>query len=834
MAERTETGGESDRNSASPLALAGPERVRLRAVAPGGPLADRWRAGARFRQVRVALTNVGPGPVPVADVDGGPLRHAEDGTATSARLRADLRQRGPARPLAAGEPGDLCLTVDGRLPPGRYEAEITLRDAEGRRLYRLPVSLAVRAHWGWALACLLAGLLTVGVVALLAGEAEVRDELARVLEVRRSFYELTDRYPGEQLAPPLIHRIEDALNRAVEVLGRRRAASLRDDRLRRAAALRAEAEAGLRELTSRIEGRSPGAVSRALVETVWKELGERCKAARELRPPPPEAAGFARSLERFLAGRWPGDVGVAVEAIEAGLGPRVEAVALAASAGEDERARRLGEATRRHLLRGAHRLDRAVGDYLVWRSFAGEMSLLHDRLSRRLRDPGLAPAARSEIDAQLEAGRRALSGEATLDDFRRAHAHLQQAWVCAVKAGEQRMLGRLQAAFDEVSERTSLAEIEAAVSRPPAGDAPGEKRRRVLAVLALWKERIATVESADRRQSMERLLAELEGQVDRDDWQGAGDGMGELLAGWLDYQRQEDTRAQESVLVPHCRAQAALQLEQLAVVREHASHFDDDPEIAAADRDLARWNRDLASIPLDVTCYDTLVEVAGGLVELEDRLLAAHIRSTAAPGQELLAIAEDAGATAAAATARRLLRRVRPLEVMLRTPAGQRTQERAVHFEIGGLDPVWGAGTAVAVDFGDGSPTWTGDAETVRRQPLFAHRYSDPGRHRITVTATSDLSESSNEPGGELLGKGTVAVDVASDPVSAARQLAGMLLNLRFALALVVGLMIQGWRVYSDQPFGARRRDYLEAFAVGFGAHVGIDGLTALLPGLIG
>jgi hypothetical protein len=101
------------------------------------------------------------------------------------------------------------------------------------------------------------------------------------------------------------------------------------------------------------------------------------------------------------------------------------------------------------------------------------------------------------------------------------------------------------------------------------------------------------------------------------------------------------------------------------------------------------------------------------------------------------------------------------------------------------------------------------------------------------VRAAAAFEPGSLEAKGELLGEGATTLDIGPDPISNARRLAGLFFNLRFALALVVGLLIQGWRLYGERPFGAQRRDYLEAFAVGFAAHAGVDGLAAALPGLL-
>ena len=82
---------------------------------------------------------------------------------------------------------------------------------------------------------------------------------------------------------------------------------------------------------------------------------------------------------------------------------------------------------------------------------------------------------------------------------------------------------------------------------------------------------------------------------------------------------------------------------------------------------------------------------------------------------------------------------------------------------------------------------------------------------------------------GEILGEGKVELEILPSPISAARALAGYFLNLRFFIALTIGLLVQGWRFYAERPFGAQGKDYLEAFALGLGIDAGVRGLTDLL-----
>ena len=54
--------------------------------------------------------------------------------------------------------------------------------------------------------------------------------------------------------------------------------------------------------------------------------------------------------------------------------------------------------------------------------------------------------------------------------------------------------------------------------------------------------------------------------------------------------------------------------------------------------------------------------------------------------------------------------------------------------------------------------------------------------------------------------------------------------NVRFAIALIIGIVIQLIRFYNEkEPFGAKKRDYVEAFALGVGVDAGVRGIVEVI-----
>ena len=109
------------------------------------------------------------------------------------------------------------------------------------------------------------------------------------------------------------------------------------------------------------------------------------------------------------------------------------------------------------------------------------------------------------------------------------------------------------------------------------------------------------------------------------------------------------------------------------------------------------------------------------------------------------------------------------------------------------------------------------------------HRYKRSERVTVQIVAAEHFSAGSLRPEGETLGEGKAEVVIQPSPISLTRRLADHFLNLRFFIALVLGLLVQAWRFYGERPFGAHTKDYIEAFAWGIGIDAGTRGLVDFL-----
>jgi hypothetical protein len=159
-----------------------------------------------------------------------------------------------------------------------------------------------------------------------------------------------------------------------------------------------------------------------------------------------------------------------------------------------------------------------------------------------------------------------------------------------------------------------------------------------------------------------------------------------------------------------------------------------------------------------------------------------------------------------------------------RSVAGQ-----AVRFDLGNLDPNWGLGVQVAIDYGDRQVPDELDADQVRKSG-FVHTYETPLRGTLHVVAASAFRAGSMEPTGKVLGDGSFTLNVADSPIHLARTLSDALLNLRFALALAISLLVYIWQFRTKElTFGRSGFDYVKAFALGFAVEAAAWNLPDIL-----
>jgi hypothetical protein len=211
-------------------------------------------------------------------------------------------------------------------------------------------------------------------------------------------------------------------------------------------------------------------------------------------------------------------------------------------------------------------------------------------------------------------------------------------------------------------------------------------------------------------------------------------------------------------------------------------------------------------MPQDAACLETAIDLHKTTNDVNAQLFTTVIRISGGSPEARLAAAEHAQVAEAVELARRLMTDPRPLAVNLRTAEDELFVRRRVALEIDNLHPDWGPGVRMEIDFGDGTPLLTKNAEQIRQKAVVTHRYISPMRAVVSVTAKLGGHATSRQPVGDVIGEGRHALSIMPSPISAAQAMAGLFLNLRFFLAVVIGFLVQTWRFYGQPCFGGRAK----------------------------
>ena len=799
----------------SPATLAGPGPVVLALRSGRGPFA---RAGSLpLASERVAVTNGGVVPIRVTGVAADPWLRVGRGTAAAgAALQAEMDGEATVPPG-----GSLVLRLGGRVPaqPGSYQSTLRLVLDAGAPV-AIPVRADVAARSAWGIGLTLLGLIAAGLLAGLGEEGAVADKLRDTLQRREATLRFAEAHWIDAERPEL-QAANRAWEAAVATLSRPRSVGWLDHRLEDAAGSLAEADAlaaGLRQGAA-----GPGAADAVLAPALvpWQALQPQLRALGAPTPSGPDTGRLDAVLngvrERLVAApaRW----------LEAELTAQTVRLRLVAAAGEADAAWAEARASGRAMARAARAL--AAGQRLVMRQQA-QLAFLGGtvaEIERGIADPALPAARREALAAALTAAWAELPPGAGLDrllPFSRAvEAAATQLLTAAIEA-------------ERAAGEAAVRAVAAATERPPAVDAAmaaaqadpdrsaGTKAAHLRAVLTAWQEALAPLPPAERAPLLAQAAA-MEAALARNDRDAAAAAYGLLEHGWADYGDRQVHAAAGGALQPFCDRYAAGLQRRLGYLDQLLRWEEAGPLVAEWDRQRDRVRLQLNRAPAGEGCLPALLAADTAASALNGDMIAAGANTSgvaAAVRAEALA-----GSGVGGAGPRRLAPRTD-------TPPGERSVGRPLRVAVDELDPDWGAGTAVRLDWGDGTPPWVGDAEQVRRTPP-THAYARPLAAPLRAVATLATAAAADRAEPAVIGEGAATLLIGPAPDSAARALADRFLTARFGVALFIALLIYSWRFQArDRVFGARPFDYAEAFALGFAVNAAVAELPAGLAKL--
>ena len=801
--------------------MSGPEKVTLTLRSGHGPFG---RSGTlRLPPQQIAFVNTGTEAVDLALVSVDPPHDEQRGvTVAAAKLQVDV-----AGPLLVGVGEPLVITIGGTIParPGTYVSAVRVHPRAGSPV-TVPLTVTVAASPVWGIGLTILGLSVVNLMAGLDAQGAVATKLREALRNRADAQVLVANYP-ESDGRGDVTTMRRAYDAAITALSRPRSAGLLDHRLEDAAAPLVEADGLVASLRQAAVKLSPADALIAAAETPWKALQPQLQA---LAAPPVGAApelsnglitvdvtAFGARLDAMLGRLRDRLIGAPARWLDTELAARVTRLKLTTAAGEIEDARAQARVIQTAIRRAAHSL--AVGQRLVMREGAQMAFLLGTvaDVQRGLEDPNIPAPARVDIEARLEAAQALLSDGAALQRLVDAGRAVNAAETALALAASHAEADRVSAAATAASAETDTPAVDEAVAAAQADPdkSPASKAAHLQAIVTAWRATIAAALDPAARPALLARLDKVAAALDRGDMPGVGSSYRDLTTAWADYGIQRVTSAGARALQPYCNDYAARLQRRLGFVDQDLQWEESNTRQVEWDRRRDRLRLALQRVAPDADCLKALSDLDKDAIGLTSEIGAASADTAgidATVRAEALAIYGVATATGP-----------RVLVPYTDTPAPEVLVDRPLKISVANLDPAWGAGTMVSIGFGDGSPPVSIDAETLR-QTAAEHTYTRPLSAQITATANGDTV-------GVPLGDGTATLLVAPPPDNRARQLADRFFSARFALALIVALVIYSWRFQArDRVFGARSLDYAEAFVLGFAVNAAI----ADLPGILG
>jgi hypothetical protein len=806
---------------------------------PWGPLSPWSTRVLRLPTVSFNVVNTSATTPAAVRLTLEPLVSEREGAVLDARLTlwrdgALLLPEGQtvAVDVPPGTALGLQLCGEGKLPPQRYVSRLRVHTTAANGGLQIPVTVRVAAHWAWAFGLLLVGLLFLGLLTLLAGAGDVREAQARVLAAQQALHEFLDRSPPAEAYRALADEIDDGYAAALKILNQPRGWSVRDRRLPLADERLQRAQRQLEQLRKDETANMMAHTEVADLTRAWQAVLAHTRQVQAQLQGREQAFKqrdeWARLLGDFLQAERQLFLDPVLQATEMQLGPHVERVHLILASGEAQRAQTLGRQVMSWVRRAGRPLEERIRLLLAWHAFAQEMEGRYRQLSSAVHDQRLPVPLRRAIGASLTAARTALETNPSLLGFKEAHAQLEQATTLALQAVSAVVVDDVKAALHAAAAATSTEEVEAAMARLTPGDPPEVKQRNLLGILALWEERIDTCQDPSLKNQLRQKLAELRALVTSGELASVGAEYTQLVRLWQQYQQTHSAAAGRRVVKTYCTYLGAELDKQLQASEQPLRLWEPHEALKGLHEKLDQIRLRRQRVP-EGDCLNQVIALHGEAVAASEQLFTTLISLQDISPEARLAAAEHAGVQAAVELARRLMTDPWPLRLAVRSAAHELQVGRQVTLEVADLHPGWGTGVTVAIDFGDDSTPTYKTAEGLRADPLLAHRYEQAKRFTVRAIAAYRFQEGTVTPEGDVLGQGEVSVEIAPSPISAARALADTFLNLRFFLALAVGLAIQSWRFYTAQPFGAQSKDYAEAITWGLGIDAGVRGLVEFL-----
>jgi hypothetical protein len=836
--------------------LTGPDRIAIRQASWRGPFGGR-SSRTRLRPVRFAVVNGGADALAIGGLRVDPLRDADGALADaelSLRVIGDDVETLPDAPTLgrAGDPpapihpllapgAALTLELGGWLPahPGSVATTARIILAPDGGGLDIPVAIDIPAAAPWGIACMLAGLLCLAAINVLTGEGAVKTRLHDALAARSDIHAFLDANPAPQSRRGDIEAMDHSFDAAVANLSERRGISVEDHRTDDANAQLVTATAAAADLRKALTGQPRGAAEIFDLTKEWQDLQTTLGQVTAMfgAPPATPAPGLPGKLDAFLVRYRIRFVQQPMAWISNEIVGDIDRARLAYAAGEGEAARDLAVTARVWLRRSARMLNSGLLGYRGALTLAGAMANNDAAIRDRVAQDDFPADGRATVLGLLDQASGQMDGEAWLEQWGEAHRLINRARLELTRADAALLKARTDAAIAKVNAETDYSDIQRLLDDLMANPdhSLAAKQAGLGRILKLWRAHVAAVPDAAERAGFGQQIDAIAAQVDAGKMPESAGLYRTFLNDWTARSIRLSGAATDRVVHGHCiqtfadmqRDAGALE----ATLREHPPN-----------PDLADWNRRFDQIRLDMqregpdaetitpACLGPLLAISDRMIALSGDIFAAGVADADIPALTRARLARASGVASAIAVAEANKDHARALDLTVATQEDERIVGREITFTAGRLDPVWGAGVKIGVDFGDGSPPFVASAEQLRQGAAIEHTYASALTAHLTLTAAEGFKPGTIDPQGAALGEGSATILIAPSPITAAQRLADDILNLRFAVALLIALTVYYWRFQnSKKVLGANSIDYVEAFALGFVANAAAGKLPDVL-----
>jgi hypothetical protein len=797
-----------------------PTTITLRVTSRAGPFA---RGTMSARSVAAPMLNTLKEPAFVASAHISPLADTRTGLVTGdAALEATVEPG-----LLA--PGDATLVgIGGTVParPGQYAAQLDLRGETGP-VAVTPLRVEVAASTAWGIACMLLGLLLLGVLKLLTGEGDIQDRARAVARERAEIHGSWQRTPPPTSRAEAVAEIDRDFDDATRALAAPRPLWVVDRRLEDAEAARAAAMAAaarLRETMDKEPSINGEVADLDRDWTAFRLLITKLTASDPLSATPPDALvahaiallGQARAQLLELPARF----------ASSDIGAQVDRVTLAQASGDVARAREMAKATRVWMRRASNELEKRLTLTLSLALRGDTMALSELSLRRLATGEMLPPEQRADLLARLNLAGAALSNGGSLQTFADSSRIISATETQALRDQADVIVSSVKLAVRAAADELSTIAVDSEFQKlgAPENLTRDQRAAGVVAALTAWRGLLGVVHDDVARTRMQAALDTGIAAGEKLDLEGAAAGYHAMQREWDAYRPHHIALAAVATIAPICRGWRAGALLSLALTQSEVKLQSGRPEVSGWDRRLDSARRSLqAVVPETVTCISSIQDASRDAIRVSQEVFEQALKDSPVPLQTRLDAAENSGVAAAVSMVQTLMTAPRDMQLALRTAEADQITGQPIVLGFDGLDPEWGPSVAITVDWKDGTTTRT-TGERLHQGDRLEHVYRTIGTVHPIATAID---------GQATIGESQTDVYVKPSPATRAEQLADIFLTAQFGLALLIASVVYYWRFHLDAiVFGSSSRHYVNAFALGFAAYAAVAELPKVLAEL--